>query len=113
EIGGALDVTPDQSPCWVARGGGGPLSPFKTRTTEKRTVRRIGLDLALQAPHRAAIFDDGDAVGSSFAVARSKTGIDDLIRRATAGHDGPCEFIMEPTGFAWVPLAAEIVRRGH
>jgi transposase len=67
----------------------------------------------LQAPHRAAIFDDGVAVGASFAVARSKAGIDDLMRRATTRHDGPCEFIMEPTGFAWVPIAAEIVRRGH
>jgi transposase len=76
-------------------------------------VRRIGLDLALRAPHRAAIFDDGDAVGGSFAVARSRTGVDELIRRATTNHDGPCEFIMEPTGYAWVPLAAELVRLGH
>lgn len=76
-------------------------------------MRRIGLDLALRAPHRAAIFDDGDAVGGSFAVPRSRAGVDDLIRRSTAKHDGPCEFIMEPTGLAWVPLAAELVRRGH
>lgn len=76
-------------------------------------MRRIGLDLALRAPHRAAIFDDGHAVGRTFAVPRTKDGIDELIRRATADHDEPCEFIMEPTGLAWVPLAAELVRRGH
>lgn len=76
-------------------------------------MRRIGLDLALRAPHRAAIFDDGNAVGGSFAVPRNKSGIDDLLRRATAHHEGPCEFIMEPTGLAWLALAAELVRRGH
>lgn len=76
-------------------------------------MRRIGLDLALRAPHRAAIFDDGNAVGRTFAVPRTAAGVDDLIRRATTNHDGPCEFIMEPTGFAWVPLAAELTRRGH
>jgi transposase len=76
-------------------------------------MRRIGIDLALRAPHRAAIFDDAEAVGASFPVTRDKAGIDHLIRRATAGQEGPCEFIMEPTGFAWLPLAAELVRRGH
>jgi hypothetical protein len=28
EIGGTLDVTPDQSPCWVRAANGGATSPF-------------------------------------------------------------------------------------
>jgi transposase len=75
-------------------------------------MRRIGLDLALRAPHHAAIYDDGQAVGRSFPVARTKAGIDELLRRAS--RDGAvCEFIMEPTGLAWVAIAAELARRGH
>ena len=76
-------------------------------------MRRIGLDLALRAPHRAAIFDDGKAICRTFAVPRTMDGINELMRRATIGHGEPCEFIMEPTGLAWVPLAAELTRRGH
>jgi transposase len=77
-------------------------------------VRRVGIDLALKAPHRAVVFDGPQPVGKSFRVERSKAGIDELIRRATAGvGEGPCEFIMEPTGLAWLPLAAELALRGH
>jgi transposase len=76
-------------------------------------MRRIGLDLALRAPHRAAVFDDGRAVGRPFPVHSTKAGIDKLVERATAGAEGPCEFVMEPTGLVWLSLAAELARRGH
>ena len=76
-------------------------------------MRRIGLDLAFCAPHRAVIYDDAQAVGRSFAVPRTKAGIDKLVERATCGVAGPCEFIMEPTGLAWISLCAELIRRGH
>ncbi len=77
-------------------------------------MRRVGIDLALKAPHRAAVFDGAQAIGKSFAVQRTKGGVDELVRRATAGtSDDVCEFIMEPTGLAWLPLAAELARRGH
>jgi transposase len=76
-------------------------------------MRRIGLDLALRAAHRAAVFDDDHAVGRPFPVAHTKQGIDKLIERATAGVEGPCEFVMEPTGLVWIPLAAELARQGH
>ncbi len=74
-------------------------------------MRRIGLDLAFRAPHQAAVFDDAVPVGRPFQVDRTKAGMDELERRATAGIDGPCEFIMEPTGLAWLPIAAEMNRR--
>lgn len=78
-------------------------------------MRRVGLDLALKAPHRAAVFEDATPVGKPFKVERSKAGIDELERRARLGSspEARCEFIMEPTGLAWLPLAAELVRRGH
>lgn len=76
-------------------------------------MRRVGLDLALKAPHQAAVFDDAAQVGKSFKVRPTKEGLDELERRATDGADGGVEFIMEPTGLAYLPMAAELVRRGH
>jgi transposase len=71
------------------------------------------LDLALRTAHRAVIFDDAEQVGRSFRVARTKAGLDELERRASAPHGAPCEIVMEPTGLAWLPVAAEMQRRGH
>jgi transposase len=76
-------------------------------------MRRVGLDLALTAPHRAVVYEGAQRIGKSFAVKRTKAGMEELERRALAGTDGPCEFIMEPTGLAWLPVAAELARRGH
>lgn len=76
-------------------------------------MRRIGLDLAFRAPHRAAVFDGAEPVGRPFRVERTKAGFDELERRATADVAGPCEVIMEPTGLAWLTVAAEMARRGH
>jgi transposase len=77
-------------------------------------VRRVGIDLALKAPHRAVVYEGEKPVGKSFRIKRSKAGIDELVRRATAGiADVTCEFIMEPTGLAWLPVAAELSLRGH
>lgn len=75
-------------------------------------TRRVGIDLALRAPHRATIYEGADPIGKPIKVPRTKEGIDLLVRRATTGFDGACEFIMEPTGLAWLPLAAELDRRG-
>jgi transposase len=80
---------------------------------EEGIVRRVGIDLALRAPHRATVFDDAVQVGKPFKVRPTRVGIDELVRRATAGTDGPCEFIMEPTGLAFLPVAAELSRLGH
>ncbi len=76
-------------------------------------MRRVGIDLALKAHHRATVFEDAVQVGKPFSVRRTAAGIDALVRRATSGTDQPCEFIMEPTGLAWLGLAAELERRGH
>ena len=71
-------------------------------------MRGVGIDLALRAPHRATVFDDAVQIGKPFKVRPTKAGLDELVRRATAGAEGPCEFIMEPTGLAYLPVAAEL-----
>jgi transposase len=76
-------------------------------------MRRVGIDIALRAAHKAAVYEDGERLGRPFSVAQTKEGVNELVRRATAGTSEPVEFVMEPTGLAWLPLAAELSRRGH
>jgi len=76
-------------------------------------MRRVGIDIALRAAHKAAVYEDGERLGRPFSVAQTKEGIDELVRRATDSTTEPVEFVMEPTGLAWLPLAAELSRRGH
>jgi transposase len=76
-------------------------------------MRRVGIDIALRAAHKAAVYEDGERLGRPFSVAQTKEGIDDLVRRATDNTSEAVEFVMEPTGLAWLPLAAELSRRGH
>lgn len=76
-------------------------------------MRRVGIDIALRAAHKAAVYEDGERRGRPFSVAQTKEGFDELVRRATDGTSEPVEFVMEPTGLAWLPLAAELSRRGH
>ena len=76
-------------------------------------MRRVGIDIALRAAHKAAVYEDGERLGRPFSVAQTKEGVDELVRRATNGTSEPVEFVMEPTGLAWLPLAAELSRRGH
>ena len=76
-------------------------------------MRRIGIDIALKTAHKAAVFEGGERKGKPFPVPQTRAGIDELMRRATGGIDEPCEFVMEPTGLAWLPLAAELSRQGH
>jgi transposase len=76
-------------------------------------MRHVGIDLGLRGPHRVAVFEDGKQVGRPFRRGAGREGIDALERRAVADDGLPCEFVMEPTGLAWLPLAAELHRRGH
>ena len=76
-------------------------------------MRRVGIDIALRAAHKAAVYDGSERLGRPFAVQQTKEGVDELVRRATEGTSEPVEFVMEPTGLAWLSLAAELSRRGH
>lgn len=76
-------------------------------------MRRVGIDIALRVAHKAAVYDGSQRLGRPFSVAQTKEGVEELVRRATEGTSEPVEFVMEPTGLAWLALAAELSRRGH
>ena len=75
--------------------------------------RTVGIDLGLRTKHRAAIFDGATPRGKPFSVDVSREGFDQLVGRATEQCDGPVHFVMEPTGLAWLPLAAFVASQGH
>ena len=75
--------------------------------------RRVGVDLGLRGQHQAVVYDGVVRQGRAFAVKVSREGFDELLRRATEGSEGPVTFVMEPTGNAWVTLAAYVAAAGH
>jgi transposase len=75
--------------------------------------RYVGVDLGIRTSHKAAVLDDLQRRGKPFSVEVSREGFDELLRRATAGAEGPVKFVLDPTGLAWVPLAAYITAAGH
>src|SRR5215475_11982981 len=93
----------------LVRSGGPPSSV----SDQEVRMRRVGIDIALRAAHKAAVYEDRDRLGRPFSVEQTREGIDELVRRATSNTSEPVEFVMEPTGLAWLPLAAELSRRGH
>lgn len=75
-------------------------------------TRRIGIDLAVRASHRAAIYEDGRPRGRPFNVEASRAGFDELMQRAAEEAQGAVEVVMEPTGPVWLTVAADFARRG-
>lgn len=77
-------------------------------------VIRIGIDIAVRAPHQASVADEAGVF--AFSGHRFRTRLDDLERlwdrlpHGTSPSD--VEVIMEPTRNAWVPLAAWFRRKG-
>lgn len=77
-------------------------------------MRRVGLDLALKGEHVAAVAEDHRLVGKPFRVQMTQEGFEELVRRASAGQNAkPLEFVLEPTGNVWVPVAALLHAQGH
>ncbi len=74
--------------------------------------RFVGLDLGLRSKHRAVVLDGAKSRGRPFSVENSREGIDLLLRRAQEGAEGPVSFVMEPTGLAWLPIAAHVNAAG-
>lgn len=74
----------------------------------------IGIDIGLASDHTASLMKDGKRCGRAFSVPPSRSGIDDLVQRARAVrvNEEPLVAVIEPTGHAWVPLAAELQRLG-
>ena len=75
--------------------------------------RYIGMDLGLSTKHRVAVLDGAERLGKPFSVEVCREGFEELLRRATAGAEGPVKFVLEPTGLAWVPVAAYMAAAGH
>ena len=76
-------------------------------------TRFVGLDLGLRTKHRAVVLDGSVARGKPFSLSPNREGIDTLLRRAQDGAEGPVSFVMEPTGLAWLPIAAHVSAAGH
>jgi transposase len=78
-------------------------------------MRYIGLDLALTTAHKALVLDErGQAITAALSVSTSAMALEQLFRRAREGapEDEPLVVVMEPTGMAWLPIAAFCQRQG-
>jgi transposase len=78
-------------------------------------MRYIGLDLALTTAHKALVLDErGQAITAALSVSTSATALEQLFRCAREGapEDEPLVVVMEPTGMAWLPIAAFCQRQG-
>jgi len=71
----------------------------------------IGLDLARKTSHQAAILDTGSPGGPVLRKVNSSAASLDAALQAAGGPDG-CVAVLEPTGMAWLAVAAWLVFRG-
>jgi transposase len=76
-------------------------------------MRTIGLDLAVQAAHKAVVLDDaGHFCTPILTIHTRPSELDHLLARAR--EDAPStevQLVMEPTGMAWFPVAVYYARQ--
>ncbi len=72
----------------------------------------IGLDLAVQASHKAVVTDEqGDFITPVLTLRTRPRELDQLLTRARNGRqDTALRVVMEPTGMAWFPIAVYLAR---
>src|SRR5258708_1670320 len=72
----------------------------------------IGLDLAVQAAHKAVVTDEqGCFLTPILTVHTRPDELDQLLVRARNGQpERGLRVVMEPTGMAWFPIAVYLVR---
>lgn len=75
--------------------------------------RYVGVDLGIRTRHQAVVCDGQESRGKPFRVEVSREGFDRLIGKATQATEGEVTFVMEPTGVAWMVLAAYLLWKGH
>jgi len=77
-------------------------------------MRTIGLDLAVQAAHKAVIADaHGQILTGIISLHTRFSDLDALLARARMGApDATVQVVMEPTGMAWFPVAIYLIRQG-
>jgi transposase len=77
-------------------------------------MRIIGLDLGVTSEHKAVVMEEkGEYVGGVFVVRSWPTELAGLVERGRAGvaAETPLVVVMEPTGLAWLPVAAYLCRQ--
>ena len=76
-------------------------------------MRTIGIDLAIQGPHKAIVADErGRYVTPVLQLFPQVESLDRLISQAREGaQDSELLVVMEPTGMAWFPIAVYMARR--
>ncbi len=76
-------------------------------------MRTIGIDLAVQAAHKAIVADaEGHYVTPVLHFHTRPTEIEHMLAQARDGATDPAlQAVMEPTGMAWFPLAVYLVRQ--
>ncbi len=72
----------------------------------------IGLDLAVQAAHKAVVLDEqGRFITPVLPLHTRPRELDQLLTRARNGEqEAAVQVVMEPTGMAWFPVAVYLVR---
>src|SRR5919108_6221301 len=70
-------------------------------------MRTIGLDLAVQAAHKAVVLDErGHFCTPILTIHTRPSDLDQLLARAHDGApSGEVQLVMEPIGMAWFPIA--------
>ena len=77
-------------------------------------MRTIGLDVAIQAAHKAVVADErGQFITPLLTLHTSPEELDQLFARAREGApDDALQVVLEPTGMAWFPIAVDCLRQG-
>ena len=72
----------------------------------------IGLDLAVQAAHKAVVLDEqGRFITPVLTLHTRPRELDQLLTRARNGEqEATVQVVMEPTGMAWFPVAVYLMR---
>jgi transposase len=77
-------------------------------------ILRMGIDIAVRAPHQASLADErGELIWSGHRFRTTAADLRHLWERLPSGNQhGEVTIVMEPTRNAWVPLAAWFRRKG-
>jgi transposase len=108
-------AAPKNGPFWNKKpdrtAWAGRIVPSKKEKIEMS--RYVGIDIGLGTAHKAAVVDGAHRRGKAFTVEVSREGLEELLRRATEETEEAVKFVIEPTGLAWVPVAAYAKAAGH
>src|SRR3954452_25573732 len=90
-----------------------PAAPFHVRRGGRVQELRLGIDVACEAQHRAALADEtGQLLWSNRRFRTISGQLEALWAAVRAVGEVPVTVVMEPTRNAWVPLAAWLRARG-